>query len=106
MDEGALLSIPNPTSTAVRERGEAAAINAMTGTVNTAANPLKIGGYIPLYATGEGRTVPADQDGRLGGAMPNNPVLPVSVTVAIVCSIRGRSSCRANQATDAAARGE
>jgi uncharacterized protein (TIGR03437 family) len=81
MDEGALLSIPNPTSTAVRERGEAAAINAMTGTVNTAANPLKIGGYIPLYATGEGQTVPADQDGRLGGATPNNPVLPVSVTV-------------------------
>lgn len=80
MDEGALLAIPNPTSTAVREGGQAAAINAMTGTVNTAANSVKIGGYIPLYATGEGQTVPAGQDGRLGGATLNNPVLPVSVT--------------------------
>ncbi|MGH9660854.1 MAG: IPT/TIG domain-containing protein, partial [Bryobacteraceae bacterium] len=50
--------------------GQAAAINAVDGTVNTAANPVKLGGYISLYATGEGQTTPA---GR--------PVLHVMVTV-------------------------
>jgi uncharacterized protein (TIGR03437 family) len=35
--------------------GQAAAINAVDNTVNTAANPVKIGGYISLYATGQGR---------------------------------------------------
>ena len=34
--------------------GQAAGINAADGTVNTPVNPVKIGGYISLYATGEG----------------------------------------------------
>jgi|SRR5215471_2730207 len=49
--------------------GQAAAINS-DGTVNTAANPVKIGGFISVYATGAGQTSAA-------GA----PVLPVSVSV-------------------------
>jgi trimeric autotransporter adhesin len=49
--------------------GQAAAINAMDGTANTAVNPVKIGGYISLYATGEGQTT------------PTGPVLAVRVTV-------------------------
>ncbi len=61
--------------------GQAAAINAVDGTVNSAANPVKIGGFISLYATGEGQTVPAGVDGRLGGSAPTSPILPVSVTV-------------------------
>ncbi len=61
--------------------GQAAAINAVDGTVNSAANPVKIGGFISLYATGEGQTGPAGVDGRLGGSAPTNPILPVSVTV-------------------------
>ena len=61
--------------------GQAAAINAVDGTVNTAANPVKIGGYISLYVTGEGQTAPAGVDGQLGGSVPPHPVLPVSVTV-------------------------
>ena len=47
--------------------GQAAAINA-DGTVNTPANPVKLGGYISLYATGEGQTVPAGVDGKVGGS--------------------------------------
>jgi len=61
--------------------GQAAAINAVDGTVNTAANPVKIGGFISLYATGEGQTAPAGLDGRIAGSPPTGPVLPVRVTV-------------------------
>ena len=52
--------------------GQAAAINAVDGTVNTAANPVRIGGFVSLYATGEGQTEPTT---------PPRPVLPVRVTV-------------------------
>jgi uncharacterized protein (TIGR03437 family) len=61
--------------------GQAAAINAVDGTVNTPANPVKLGGFISLYATGEGQTTPAGVDGRLAGSTPAQPVLPVRVTV-------------------------
>jgi uncharacterized protein (TIGR03437 family) len=61
--------------------GQALAINAVDGTVNTAANPAKIGEYISFYATGESQTVPAGVDGKLGGPDLARPVLPVSVTV-------------------------
>ena len=60
--------------------GQAAAINA-DGTANTAAKPVKIGGFISLYATGEGQTSPGGVDGKVGGSTPVHPVLPVSVTV-------------------------
>ena len=49
--------------------GQAAAINAVDGTANTAVNQVKISGYISLYATGEGQTT------------PTGPVLAVRVTV-------------------------
>jgi uncharacterized protein (TIGR03437 family) len=61
--------------------GQAAAINAVDGTVNTATNPVHIGGYISLYATGEGQTIPGGQDGTVDGTTPPKPVLPVSATV-------------------------
>ena len=61
--------------------GQAAAINAADGTVNTPANPVKLGGYISLYATGEGQTIPSGVDGKLGDSSPAHPVLPVNVTV-------------------------
>jgi uncharacterized protein (TIGR03437 family) len=60
--------------------GQAAAINAVDGTVNTPANPVKIAGYISLYATGEGQTTPAGVDGSLSPTA-TRPALPVSVTV-------------------------
>jgi uncharacterized protein (TIGR03437 family) len=61
--------------------GQALAINAVDRTVNTAANPAKIGEFISFYATGESQTVPAGVDGKLGGPDLARPVLPVSVTV-------------------------
>jgi uncharacterized protein (TIGR03437 family) len=61
--------------------GQAAAINAADGTVNTAANPVKLGAYISLYATGEGQTVPAGLDGQVSGSTPPRPRLVVSATV-------------------------
>ena len=62
--------------------GQAAAVNAVDGTVNSAANPMKVGGYISLYATGEGQTTPAGVDGKLasGISLPQ-PNLNVSATV-------------------------
>jgi uncharacterized protein (TIGR03437 family) len=61
--------------------GQAAAVNYVDGTVNTAANPVKIGGFIELYATGEGQASPAGVDGKLAGLPLPAPNLPVSVTV-------------------------
>jgi len=62
--------------------GQAAAINVVDGTVNTAANPVKIGTYISLFATGEGQTTPAGVDGKIAsGPLLPAPNLKVSVTV-------------------------
>jgi uncharacterized protein (TIGR03437 family) len=62
--------------------GQAAAINIADGTVNTAANPVKIGGYISLFATGEGQTTPAGVDGKVAsGSVLPAPTLKVSVMV-------------------------
>jgi uncharacterized protein (TIGR03437 family) len=61
--------------------GQAAAIDAVDGTANTAANPAKIDDFISLYATGAGQTVPAGVDGKLGGATPTRPALPVTATI-------------------------
>ena len=51
------------------------------GTANTAANPVKIGGYISLYATGEGQTSPSGTDGKIASIQLPHPILPVSVTI-------------------------
>src|SRR5262249_60953966 len=61
--------------------GQAAAINAKDGTLNTALNPVKVGDYISLFATGEGQTAPGGLDGKVGGSTPAIPLLPVYVTV-------------------------
>ncbi len=61
--------------------GQALAINAIDGAANSAANPVKIGDYVSLYATGEGQTAPGGVDGKLGGATPTHPVFPVTVSV-------------------------
>jgi uncharacterized protein (TIGR03437 family) len=52
--------------------GQASAINAVDGTANTAANPVRIGGFLSLYGTGEGQSEPGT---------PFHPVLPVQVTI-------------------------
>lgn len=60
--------------------GQIAAVNA-DGTLNDAAHPVAAGGYVSLYATGEGQTVPPGTDGALAMTNYPKPVLPVSVTV-------------------------
>jgi uncharacterized protein (TIGR03437 family) len=60
--------------------GQAAAVN-QDGTINSAANPAKIGSYISLYATGEGQTTPPGTDGRLATSVLPRPLLSVTVTV-------------------------
>jgi uncharacterized protein (TIGR03437 family) len=60
--------------------GQIAAVN-QNGVVNNAANPVVVGGYVSLYATGEGQTFPAGVDGALATTVYPKPVLPVSVTV-------------------------
>jgi uncharacterized protein (TIGR03437 family) len=42
---------------------------------------VKIGGYISLFATGEGQTSPVGVDGKLGGTVGARPLGNVSVTV-------------------------
>jgi uncharacterized protein (TIGR03437 family) len=61
--------------------GQAAAINDVDGTVNTAANPVKIGAYISFYETGEGQTTPAGVDGKIATVSLPTPNLPVTATV-------------------------
>jgi uncharacterized protein (TIGR03437 family) len=60
--------------------GQIAAVNG-NGVLNDAANPIPVGGYISLYATGEGQTVPAGTDGALAMTVYPKPVLPVTVMV-------------------------
>jgi uncharacterized protein (TIGR03437 family) len=61
--------------------GQAAAINVVDGTLNSAANPVKIGAYIELFATGEGQTNPAGVDGKVGGSAATHPNANVTATV-------------------------
>jgi len=63
--------------------GQAAAINNVDGSYNSASNPVAIGGYVQLYATGEGQTSPAGVDGAVATTQPYPvPVLqPVTATV-------------------------
>ena len=61
--------------------GQAAAVNAVEGTLNNAASPVKIGSYISLYLTGEGQTTPAGVDGKLGALPVPAPNLLVSATI-------------------------
>jgi len=49
----------------------------LDGTIDTAANPAKIGSYISLYATGEGQTAAAGVNGKLAAAPLPHPHLPV-----------------------------
>ena len=61
--------------------GQAVAINVADGSLNTAANPARVGDYVSLYATGEGQTTPPGVDGKLAVAPLPSPNLPVTVTV-------------------------
>jgi len=61
--------------------GQAAAINAIDGTPNSATNPARTGAYISLFATGGGQTTPDGVDGKLATLPLPIPKLPVTATV-------------------------
>ena len=61
-------------------RGQAAAVN-QDGTANGIATPAPAGSVLTLFATGEGQTIPAGVDGKLGVAPLPTPVAPVTVTI-------------------------
>src|SRR5260370_1356708 len=60
--------------------GQAAAVN-REGTRTGTAAPAAAGSVLSLYATGEGQTVPAGVDGKLGAAPLPLPVAPVTVRI-------------------------
>jgi uncharacterized protein (TIGR03437 family) len=51
------------------------------GDYNSAEKPAEIGRLIILFGTGEGQTSPPGVDGKLAGAIPPRPLLPVNVTI-------------------------
>jgi uncharacterized protein (TIGR03437 family) len=62
--------------------GQIAAVNAADGSINDAAHSVAVGGYISLFATGEGITTPAGTDGALAATTPfPHPVAPVQLTI-------------------------
>lgn len=61
-------------------RGQAAALNE-DGALNSAASPAAPGSVLTFFATGEGLTEPAGQDGRIIVTDLRKPVLPVVVNI-------------------------
>lgn len=62
--------------------GQALAVN-LNGTVNSASNPTPVGGYLILYATGEGQTSPSGADGKLAPTTLPEP-MPLNAVTATV----------------------
>ena len=61
--------------------GEVVALH-QDGTVNSSTNAASVGNVIILFATGEGITTPAGQDGLISTSrFLHEPVLPVSMTI-------------------------
>jgi uncharacterized protein (TIGR03437 family) len=61
-------------------RGPGAIVN-QDSSVNTPANPARIGSVVSIFATGEGQTTPPGVDGKPGSEPAPHPILPVSVTI-------------------------
>ena len=61
-------------------RGPGAILN-QDSSVNSPANPARIGSVVSIFATGEGQTSPAGVDGKPGSDPVPHPILPVSVTI-------------------------
>jgi uncharacterized protein (TIGR03437 family) len=61
-------------------RGAGAILN-QDSSVNSPANPARIGSVVSIFATGEGQTSPAGVDGKSGSDPVPHPILPVSVTI-------------------------
>jgi uncharacterized protein (TIGR03437 family) len=70
--------------------GPGAILNNIDYSLNSAANPVPIGGYVDIYLTGAGTTTPASVDGLLVSAP--YPQLNGAVTVSI-----GGVACQPSQ---------
>ncbi len=60
--------------------GQGAVLN-QDGALNGALNPAAPGSVIVFYATGEGFTDPAGEDGKVAGTVLPKPILPVKVKI-------------------------
>jgi uncharacterized protein (TIGR03437 family) len=74
-------SAPGMFTSSSTGMGQAAAINQDGVTINSAANPARVGDVISLYATGEGQTTPLGVDGKPATVPLPRPNLRVSVTI-------------------------
>ncbi len=64
--------------------GQALAVNLDgTNSLNTSANPIAAGGFVLLYATGEGQTTPSGVDGKPGPSTAPFPMPVNSVTATV-----------------------
>src|ERR1017187_5841643 len=61
-------------------RGAGAILN-QDSSVNSPANPARIGFVVSIFATGEGQTSPGGVDGKPGSDPVPHPIFPVSVTI-------------------------
>jgi uncharacterized protein (TIGR03437 family) len=62
-------------------KGQGAILNA-DNSVNSAGNPAQAGSIVVVYGTGEGKTVPAGQDGVIAATVYPKPVLAVTAKIA------------------------
>ena len=63
--------------------GPSVAFNDVNGsvTLNSSSNPVPAGAALEIYATGEGQTMPAGQDGLPSSSVVPTPLAPVTVSI-------------------------
>lgn len=61
-------------------KGPGAILN-QDSSLNSQANPARVGSLVSIFATGEGQTSPAGIDGKPSSQPPARPILPVTVTI-------------------------
>ena len=75
-------SAPGIFTASASGKGGGAILDGVTYGLIDAAHPSKAGSVVLIYVTGEGRTKPDGEDGRLAQDVLPAPVLPVSVSIA------------------------
>lgn len=76
----AALSAPGIFTLDYTGSGQAVALNA-DGSVNGTARPAAVGSVVTLFATGEGSTYPAGEDGVVNDRILRTPQLPVTLSI-------------------------
>jgi uncharacterized protein (TIGR03437 family) len=73
-------SFPGIFTANAQGNGQGAVLN-QDGTVNSSSNPAARGSIVVVYATGEGQTRPAGEDGTVAGVPLKLPALPVTARI-------------------------